>query len=259
MSQIDHLSTTYQPKITNPDGSSSVVLVCEHATQFVPAEFDGLGLSPKDRDSHAAWDPGALGVARALSHVLDAILIEGAVSRLVFDCNRLPEAEDGTPSQSEIIRIPGNEDLTPEARQRRVDAVYEPFHAAVDVAATEVEAPLIVTLHSFTPVYHGVPRDVEIGILHDVDLRLADAMLDRAAAHTTRIVQRNAPYGPRDGVTHTLQRHGTLQYRPNVMIELRNDLIEVEAQQQQAGEMLGRWIADAVKRAELPGSVKCKV
>jgi predicted N-formylglutamate amidohydrolase len=38
-------------------------------------------------------------------------------------------------------------------------------------------------------------------------------------------VRRNYPYGPQDGVTHTLKKHGLTRQIANVMLEIRNDLI----------------------------------
>jgi predicted N-formylglutamate amidohydrolase len=85
---------------------------------------------------------------------------------------------------------------------------------------------MLVTVHSFTPVYFGKTRDVEVGILHDRDSRLADAMIARAdRMQTNYVVRRNEPYGPADGVTHTLVEHGLANGLPNVMIEVRNDLL----------------------------------
>ena len=86
-------------------------------------------------------------------------------------------------------------------------------------------------MHSFTPVYFGKPRAVEIGILHDADTRLADAMLAAAGEKSLYDTRRNEPYGPEDGVTHTLKEHGLANGLPNVMIEVRNDLIKDEAGQ----------------------------
>ena len=65
--------------VANAGGSSSVVLVCEHASCAIPDSFGGLGLSADDRKSHAAWDPGALGVAQSLSRRLDALCEHGLV------------------------------------------------------------------------------------------------------------------------------------------------------------------------------------
>jgi predicted N-formylglutamate amidohydrolase len=84
---------------------------------------------------------------------------------------------------------------------------------------------VLVTVHSFTPVYFGQPRDGALGILHDDDPRLADAMLKAASAAGLEGVRRNYPYGPQDGVTHTLRKHGLTRQIANVMLEIRNDLI----------------------------------
>jgi predicted N-formylglutamate amidohydrolase len=109
---------------------------------------------------------------------------------------------------------------------------------------------VIVTIHSFTPVYHGQHRAVEIGVLHDSDARLADAMLDIAGRHTPLNVLRNAPYGPQDGVTHTLKEHAIRSGHLNVMIEIRSDLIETQRQQTDMAAMLAGWIAAAVTTAQ---------
>ena len=72
-------------QIMNPNGSSSIVLVCEHATHFIPDVYNNLGLSSNNLKSHVAWDPGAAAVAQELSRVMDAVLVQGVVSRLLYD------------------------------------------------------------------------------------------------------------------------------------------------------------------------------
>ena len=216
-------------ELINPQGAGPALLLCEHAANHIPARYEGLGLSAEARDSHAAWDPGARDVALALSRALDAPLVAGGVSRLVYDCNRPPEAASATPEKSELVEVPGNRDLTAEARAERVETVYRPFCAAVSAAIADRRArnlpTVLITVHSFTPVYYGQPRETEIGILHDADSRMADAMLERASTLPNRRIARNDPYGPEDGVTHSLKLHGIANGLPNVMIELRNDLI----------------------------------
>ena len=233
-------------RTVRPGAPSPVVLVCEHASAFMPASFDNLGLSEDVRRSHVAWDPGALGVAEALSALLDATLVASGISRLLYDCNRPPEAEGAMPARSEIYDIPGNVGLTEAQRKARTDAFYRPFRAAVGAALGSRRDAILVTLHSFTPVFHGTPRAVEIGILHDSDARLADAILAEAEDHADHVVRRNDPYGPQDGVTHTLIEHGVAHGRPNVMIEIRNDLIRTEAEQQAMAQLLAGWITSAV-------------
>lgn len=207
-------------RVINGCGKGGVLLLCEHASAHIPARYAGLGLRADWRDSHAAWDPGALALAQVLSSALNAPLVAGAVSRLVYDCNRPPSSPSAMPERSEVVEVPGNVGLTPEARAERVESVYAPFVAAVETQLGRAPGAL-VTVHSFTPLWHGTPRETEIGLLHDSDARLAEAMLARAPQG--RVVHLNRPYGPEDGVTHSLQLHG--KGLPNVMIEARNDLL----------------------------------
>ncbi|EPX77585.1 N-formylglutamate amidohydrolase [Litoreibacter arenae] len=230
-------------------GASDVVLVCEHASAYIPPALNNLGLREQDRLSHAAWDIGALAVAERMARIMDATLVSGAVSRLVYDCNRPPDAPDAMPERSERIAVPGNVGLSASARAERVATYYQPFRQALGDAISACAKPAIVTIHSFTPLYHGKPREVEIGLLHDSDSRLADAMLALAPGHTVMNTQRNAPYGPEDGVTHTLKEHALPGGHLNVMIEVRNDLIATKGQQDLMAEMLSDWTSAALEKA----------
>jgi predicted N-formylglutamate amidohydrolase len=228
-----------------------VLLVCEHASRRLPEGLGDLGLAPEALTAHIAWDPGALAVARLLSDRLDAVLVHQNFSRLAYDCNRPPEALDAMPARSEIYAIPGNADLGEGDRRARTDAIYLPFRAAIADRIAERTAAgrptVLVTIHSFTPVYHGVTRTVEIGILHDSDSRLADAMLSAAEREGRYVVRRNEPYGPADGVTHTLKIHGVANGLLNVMIEVRNDLIADEAGQGAVAGFLAGLIGESLR------------
>ncbi len=104
---------------------------------------------------------------------------------------------------------------------------------------------MLITIHSFTPSFHGQARTVEIGILHDVDRRMADAMLAQATRLPHRRIERNAPYGPEDGVTHSLKRHGIDNGLANVMIEIRNDLLATP----EGEEALARELSQLIRPA----------
>ena len=246
-------------KVTRDTAVSPIVLACEHASCLIPDEFDGLGLSEAAKGSHAAWDPGASAVAMAMSSHLDAVLIEATVSRLVYDCNRPPCAADAMPEQSEAFEIPGNKGLDDAERRRRTALYYDPFKAALAKQIARHSAPVLLTIHSFTPVYFGRPREVEIGILHDVDTRLADAYLQTAPAYCQANVQRNAPYGPEHGVTHTLKTHAIPDGYLNAMIEIRNDLIQTTQQQTEIARMMTEWTRGALAEVGVPlEGVACK-
>lgn len=221
--------------IERRDGKSPLLLICEHASRTLPARYGNLGLSAEALESHIAWDPGALAVAQGISAALDATLVSQRFSRLIYDCNRPPEAPGAMPEKSEIYPIPGNEDLDSAERKARTAALYIPFHNAVRELIAERKArgqdTVIVTIHSFTPVFNGKPRAVELGILHDADSRLADGILSAAADAPLYKTERNEPYGPQDGVTHTLILHGVSNGLRNAMIEVRNDLIRDDAGQ----------------------------
>lgn len=224
---------------------SAALILCEHASNRFPAAFGDLGLNDEAKASHAAWDPGALALASDMARHLGAPLVAANVSRLIYDCNRPPEAADAMPAKSERFDIPGNRDLTPADRTDRATAIYEPFSAEVARVLDLARPQALVTIHTFTPVYHGRPREVEIGILHDSDDRLANHLLAATAGGPWNVL-RNQPYGPDDGVTHTLRRHGLSRGLANVMIEVRNDLVASAAGLAEIGSFLNAAIARAL-------------
>lgn len=215
--------------VENREGTGPFLFVCEHAANVFPAEFGTLGLDAPARSAHIAWDPGALGVARGLARQTDSMLVHAGVSRLIYDCNRPPQAEGAMPSRSEIFDIPGNGAVSPSERLRRTEAIYLPFHDRLHAEIARRLAlgkpTVIVTIHSFTPVWFGKARAVEFGVIHDADPSLALAVVEAARATGWAAVGLNEPYSAADGVTHTLRLHATPYGLANVMLEIRNDLI----------------------------------
>ena len=232
----------FLPVIERKDGRGQIVLICEHASNMVPAAWGTLGLSQVQLSSHIAFDLGALGLARGLSRRLDATLIHVPVSRLVYDCNRAPDMHGAVPVRSEIHDIPGNVAISPEERLARTQTVYLPFQNCLHNLLAERIAlgrrPVVVTIHSFTPVYFGKKRAVEFGVIHDDNPAYAFALV-RAARQTTQLVtELNAPYSAADDVTHTLRVAATPYGLQNAMLEIRNDLIASAAAQDAMAEVL---------------------
>ncbi len=212
--------------VLNAMGTSPIVLVCEHASNLLPKSMGKLGLRDEDLQRHIAYDIGAEATSRILSRLLDAPLILQRYSRLVYDCNRPPEAEGAMPDISEIYEIPGNKNLLPSARLARTQEIYRPFHRAVedflDHRAAEKRFTIMVTMHSFNPVYKGKSRDFDVGFLFDRDNWLANFLIKAFPKDRARL---NEPYGPKDGVMHTTNLHAAPRGLKHVMIEIRNDLI----------------------------------
>lgn len=215
--------------IENGDAPGPFLIVCEHASNHIPPAYGTLGLDEAARKAHIAWDPGALGVARRLAKNLSAPLVHAKVSRLVYDLNRPPSSAGAMTQKSESFVVPGNQGLTPEVRQKRTSEIYLPFHDALHAEIARRMAlgtpPVLVTIHSFTPVWFGKPRAVEFGIIHDADPTLAKAVLAEAKARTGLDCRLNEPYSAADEVTHTLRLHATPYGLKSVMLEVRNDLI----------------------------------
>ncbi|MGP3695886.1 N-formylglutamate amidohydrolase [Rhodobacter sp. NSM] len=239
---------TFPAVIENAGAESRFVLVCEHASHRIPEAWGDLGLSRQQRLAHVAWDPGALGLSRGLARRLGAVLVHAPVSRLVYDCNRAPDQPGAMAEQSEMHEIPGNRGLCTKERAARTAAVYTPFHA--DLRAEIVRrialglAPVLVTVHSFTPIWHGVPREVEFGIIHDRDASLARAVLAESRG-TGLVCGLNEPYSAADDVTHTLRLQALPYGLANVMLEIRNDLIATP----EAEEAMADRLAPVLERA----------
>jgi predicted N-formylglutamate amidohydrolase len=223
----------------NDGGRSPYVLICEHASRLMPKRLGTLGLSEAELASHIAWDIGAEKVARLLSRLMDAPLLLQRYSRLAYDCNRPPDAADAIPELSELTAIPGNRKLSADDRLIRMREIYRPFHDGVslllDRRAAAGQRSLVVSIHSFTPVYKGKPRSVELGILHDRDTSLSARLIKSFPNVDARL---NEPYGPKDGVLHTLNLHGFARGLQHAMIEIRNDRVTGERGQDEWAQRL---------------------
>jgi Predicted N-formylglutamate amidohydrolase len=242
--------------IRRPDGTSDILLVCEHAARRLPKALGTLGLDQEALESHIAWDIGGLAVAEGLSDALDATLVAQTYSRLAYDCNRPPDSPGAVPATSEIYEVPGNQNLTEDDLRLRADTFYHPFQDRIAAILAERRAAgrpvMLVTIHTFTPVFFGRTRSVAIGVLHDEDTRFAGALLDALGRHETGLeIARNEPYGPDDGVTHTLRLQALPHGIPNAMIEIRNDLVRDVDGQGEIVRLLAGGLTEA--RAALAG------
>ena len=241
--------------VANSNGTAPIVLVCEHASNIFPDKFT----SPLDNkqliNEHIAWDPGAKALAQELSLLLNAPLVYSNVSRLIYDCNRPPESDSAIPIKSELHEIPGNRNLNEAERQLRIDEIYRPFHSTLAnvIADKQLEGinPALVTVHSFTPEYFNQVRKTEIGILHDRDSSMADLMLSVASQVCRLLVERNKPYGPEHGVTHTLVKHGITHSLPNVMLEIKNDLLTTTLEIKTMADIIHKMLAHSLPKLAL--------
>jgi predicted N-formylglutamate amidohydrolase len=208
------------------------LVACDHATNNVPDWVNGgdLGLPPEDMERHIAYDIGAAGVTRKLAELLDSPAILSRFSRLVCDPNR---GEDDPTIMMRLYDgtiIPANKDADETEIEERLRRLYRPYHAAYADLANKIARPVICAVHSFTPRLRGRhPRPWEVGILHATDDPFSGGIIDacRAEGWCTGDNEPYAGHLPGDAV----DRHALQQGRPNVLIELRQDLIADDAGQ----------------------------
>jgi predicted N-formylglutamate amidohydrolase len=214
----------------NPKGSAPILLLCDHASARIPRALGTLGLDEAALRRHIAWDIGVADVTRRLAVHLDAPALLAGYSRLVIDPNRsvddptsILEISDGTP-------IPGNRGLSEAARALRRSEIFDAYHgraaAAIDGLLAAGRIPIIVFIHSFTPVMDGFERPWHVGILWADDERIARPLMDRLAMDRTLRVGDNEPYSAHQAQGYSMRTHGWSRGLANVLIELRQDLID---------------------------------
>jgi predicted N-formylglutamate amidohydrolase len=228
----------------NAGGASPFLLTSDHYGRAIPRILGDLGLPASELSRHIAWDIGIAGVADALSRHLNAHLIAQRYSRLVIDCNRPPSAASSIPVISEATAIKANEGLAIEAAQARRQAIFEPYHRriaeTIDRRLREGKPVVLVSLHSFTPVYAGVARPWHIGTLYQRDKKLPPLLLKALRAEAGLVVGDNEPYAVSDETDYTVPVHGEARGLINTGIEIRQDLIADQAGQRQWADRLAR-------------------
>ena len=223
------------PRVLRPNGKSKFVIFCDHASADIPAEFNNLGLPSSELTRHIAWDIGAAGVAEALSDILDAPAVLSPVSRLVIDCNRQLHAADLIPEQSDGAVIPGNRNLTAQARASRIQRWFEPYHAAVESIFIEREsrgvASTALSIHSMTDNLAGSSRPWQIAFSHHGDRTLAQLMIDFLRRSSDIEVGDNQPYSMDPAVDYSTPFHAVRRNLPYLQVEFRQDEVQDAAGQ----------------------------
>jgi predicted N-formylglutamate amidohydrolase len=228
-----------------------LVLVADHARNSLPEEYGDLGLPADEFQRHIAYDIGVEGVTRRLAALTGAPAVMASYSRLLIDPNRgeddptlIRQLYDGTV-------VPANYPLAPAERERRLENFYRPYHDAVGAMIASVHAatggsPLIISVHSFTPVMQGHVRPWHVGVLWDLDDRAPRPLIEMLAADETLVVGDNEPY---DGALRgdTMYKHAIVNGFAHALIEIRQDLIADESGQEEWAARLAP-IIDAINR-----------
>jgi len=242
-------------QVLNPNGASPFLLTADHAGRVIPRALGMLGVAAGDLRRHIAWDIGIAGVTERLAAALDATAILQTYSRLVIDCNRQPHVPSAFPELSEATPIPGNAGLTAADKAARQAAIFDPYHAEIArLIAVKAKKPIYVAMHSFTPVYHGLARPMEVALLYNRAPRLSHALAALLRAEEKFVLAENDPYRVTDETDYGVPVHaerGGLDY---LEIEIRQDLIEDAAGQENWAAILARLLPRAAAALKEQGA-----
>lgn len=232
-------------------GKTPALLVCDHAASFIPRALGRLGLDAADLARHIAWDIGIAEVTGELARRLDVPAVLSGFSRLAIDPNRHLASRGSIPEISDGTAVPGNRRLDAEARRARVESLFKPYHAAV---ARMIEAliaagrpPVLIFMHSFTPVMEGFERPWEIGVLWDGDPRLPRPLIAALRAKGLTVGD-NEPYSGASPEDYSLHAHAEARGLPSVLVEIRQDLIDTHHGAAQWAGTMAEVLAPLVAR-----------
>jgi predicted N-formylglutamate amidohydrolase len=249
--------------ILNRRGTAPAVLLCDHASNTIPQTLGDLGLDEVARSQHIAWDIGAAEVVAHLTEMLDAPAVLSGFSRLVVDCNRTVDDPTAMRQISDGIVVPGNRGLDATARSLRAEGCYWPYHRAVTEVIDEVAAraamPAIISIHTCTPVMKDFERPWHIGVLSNFDRRMADVLIAELKRDSTLCIGDNQPYSGLDPHGFTIEHHALPQGRPNVLLEIRQDLVDTHQGACHWAEIIGKALANVLAHPEIVQAIGARV
>ena len=220
----------FNAELLDRPGETPTLFVCDHASRLVPKALGDLGLEPAAFERHIAWDIGAAEIARHLARTFLAPLVLGTYSRLVIDLNRDTAQPTAIPPISDETTIPANLNLSDQDRARRIAALHVPYHATIDDTVRRMRSggavPVVVSVHTCTPVFKGFERPWQIGVLWNRDPRIAMPLIERLRARGDLEIGDNQPYSGRDAQGYTVKHHAERHGLPAVALEIRQDLVD---------------------------------
>ena len=237
--KVKHIESMIGPEdpppytIINAQGQAKILLVGDHVSNVIPGALENLGLKDAMLEQHIAYDIGTRKLINHLSQHLDATAVLAGYSRLVVDLNRSLEDNSVMPEISDNIVIPGNQNMSKEHRNQRIQSFYTPYRKAIDMALQRFRennvVPAFIAIHSFTPQMTGFSRPWHVGILWDKDPRIPLPLMQHLRAHPDGFnIGDNEPYSGKHPADYTIDHHAEAAGIPHVSIEIRQDLVNTE-------------------------------
>ena len=202
----------------------SILIIADHASNFIPEQYNNLGLSEKLIQSHIAYDIGVRKLSIELSKKLKAHLVYGSHSRLLVDLNRGVKDPTLISTISHGVKIIQNYKLSSSDKKFRIEKIYNNYHNTISKIIKKNKINVIISLHSFNPYYKNKKRNIKFGILSNNDRRYSDIIIE-ILNKKGYMVGDNQPY---EGnlLEDTMYKHGLQNGILHTLIETRNDLLK---------------------------------
>ena len=204
-----------------------LLIIVDHASNFIPSKYKNLGLPKHLTESHIAYDLNILSLSKKINSLLQSEIVYGECSRLIIDLNRGQNDPTLIPSISDKKLIPGNIRINSKDFNYRKDFFYNNYHSKINKIIETKKIKLIISMHSFNPYFKGIKRKTEIGILSNKDRRYSDLLIKQMTKSNKYQIGDNVPYNG-DLIDDTLNKHGLKKNILHSLIEVRNDLINTE-------------------------------
>jgi len=237
----------------SPQGRQDLFIFGDHASRYIPPEFNNLGLSGDDLTRHIAWDIGTAQIIKRLCEHFKCGGQLAAVSRLVIDLNRDRSSAGLIPHESDETLISGNVDLSLLQKEARLTRFYAPYHAALAAELNSRKDPFVLSVHSFTPKPKSGPqRDTDIGLLVKHDVQSAGLFKGHIDAQDLGLkAEINKPYSAYD-LNYTIDVHAAPRGLRHLAIEIRQDHVDSEAGVETISNLLISALEPLIRRAHIP-------
>ena len=226
--------------------SNQILIIADHASNYLPKENNNLGLASAFLNQHIAFDIGVKELSSDLSNRLKCKVIQGKYSRLLIDLNRdlndptvIPEIVDGK-------IIPGNIGLSKSELRLRVKKIYNKYHHEINRTIKNKKVKVILSLHSFNPIFKNKRRLLEFGILSNEDKNLSSIIIEQLKLQKLNVGD-NKPYRG-NLIGDSMYRHGLKNKLPHALIEVRNDLLSNPTKIKRVSRLLHKTVVKSLKK-----------
>lgn len=203
--------------------NARIFLTCEHASAYFPHPWSMNEKDARLQDSHWLVDIGAARITKDLAHTLKAPAVLSRFSRIIVDANRDKQAENLILRSAENEPIYLNQNLDKAEYQRRIKNLYEPYHGAIDIKlGLYTDIALILSIHSFTPLWKGTRRLMEVGVLFSEETKLVRKIQTCLSDHGIKTAL-NEPYSGIKSM-FSAKHHAKKHALDPLELEIRQDM-----------------------------------